>query len=370
MNGRMNRRDTPQLLDPLGGLTARYFTRLIAIITALVAVGRLLTSLDTVRDWPLQFAALGALLLTIIVVLDGASPRRFPFRGSRHAAVHLFGLAAVAFDISSRASGEALPGLWSTTCIAILIVIMGSFRPSTEIIVFATASALAIAGMCWVHGGLVVTDNTVPLIVGRAWPILAVGLGAAAFSRTLVGRLQRWRDARAAASAAELDAVRETLIPQVSWHRQDLVEYRVEPFLRTVLASGTLTPTDAARARGLASAMRKSMLFDANSSWLSGLVDVLDDEGRRAGGMTIPQRAALSALLAELRAVDVHCAITGAGDTATALIRADLETGPRVRPDAYLAVLRVTFDRASVTIDREQLQITVSYRTTHKENPT
>lgn len=178
----MNRRPTPQLLDPLGGLTARYFTRLIAIITGLVAVGRVVTSLDTIRDWSLQLAGLGSLLLAIVVVLDGASPRRFPFSGWRHAAVHLFGLSAVGFDVASRASGEGLPGLWSATCLAILIVIMGSFRPSTEIILFASASALAVAGLCWVHDNLVITADTVPLIIGRAWPILAVGLGAAAFS--------------------------------------------------------------------------------------------------------------------------------------------------------------------------------------------
>jgi hypothetical protein len=363
------RRPTPQLLDPLGGLTARYFTRLIAAITAFVALARLLTSLDTVQSWSFQLAALGLLLLAIIFVLDGASPKRFPFGARRHATVHLFGIGAVVFDVASRDAGEGLPGIWAPTCLAILIVMMGSFRPSGEIIALATGSAAAIAVICWLHeDGF--TDETIPLLIGRSWPVLAIGLGAAAFSRTLVSRLESWRDDRLARAAAERDAVREALMPEVIQQRQDLVEYRVDPFLRRILAEGILTPTDAARARGLASAMRRSMLFDANSSWLSGLVDVIEDDDRLAGGMTIRQRTALSALLAELRAVDVHCTITGDAGVATARIRADLQAGPRGRADAYLAVLRTNFDRATVRTDRGQLDIAVSYTTTHKENST
>ena len=208
-------------------------------------------------------------------------------------------------------------------------------------------------------------EQQLPAAIVAGTAVLAVGLGAAAFSRSLVGRLTVWRDSSAERQEREREIMRDALLPEVSRRRQELLEYRVGPFLQSLIDTETLTPTDVQRARGLATAIRKDMVSDANRTWLSDVVDQLDDASHEVDRMTRDQRTALGGLIAELRGL--HSLVPGSitasvqpGTPVTVNLSARLTGRKRLRPDAYRAVLRTYFPGAAVTSTLEGIDVTVS----------
>jgi hypothetical protein len=359
---------TPQRLDPLGGVTAQYFTWSVAIVAVAVACVQLLRHASQIESPALEGLALLCILTAAGAVMDGASPRRFPFTRWRHAALHLLGLGAIIFDRASRDTGEGQSAAWGAVCLAILLMTIGSYRPAGEIVLFSAVSAVIVAGIIVAVAGDSTAAQTAASALARAAPILAVGVGAAAFSRTLVSRLTAWQKGNDERGAAAREKVRSELLAEVSRDRYELIEHRVGPFLQGVLTSGQVTPADIARARGLATSIRRTLLAEASWSWLDDLADVVDDPDRAADRMNAEQRMAVGGLILELRGISTLVpgsltAVTRTGvNCATTTLSARF-TGDtaRLRDAAYLAVLRTYFRRATVVTRSTDITVTLEF---------
>lgn len=361
-------RTTPQRLDPLGGVTAQYFTWSAALVAIAVACVQFVRHAGDIHSPALQGLALLCIVAAAAVIMDGSSPRRFPFSRERHAALHGLGLLAVVLDRASRTPGEGQSAAWGAVCLAILLLTIGSYRPPAEIVLFSVASSLVVAAIVMGFAGDLTPSQATVFTLARAAPIAAVGLGAAAFSRTLVSRITDWQSGSDQRAAVTRDTIRAELLAEVSRDRHELIEHRVGPFLQEIIDRGTITPADVARARGLATSLRRMMLAEARRSWLDDLADTVEDPDHLAERMTPEQRTALGGLISELRAVveplpgSMVMTLGANGATAHAHLTARFGTAPtRLRDSAYIAVLRTCFRRASVSVGASGITVDLEF---------
>lgn len=351
---------TPQTLDPLGGLTARYFLLVTAFVAALIAGLALWNHAEDIVRPEWQIAALGALVAALVQAIIAADPRFFPFGRIRHAAVFATLLLATALDAASRPAGSGQDGAWGAVTIAILLFMSGSFRPWLEIVVVSVLTAAGVGIIVGLHLGDLGAADSAELVIRSVTPILAVGAGTAAFSHVLVTRVSAWQRHNQVVPPADPAAAAE-----VQRGRQDFVDYRVGPFLEGLLESDTITPVDIARARGLSAALRQQMLRDAERSWLDDAVDSFEGERSVVDEMTAEQRHAVGAIIAELRSDPslVPGSLAARADVSpapTVTLAATVE-GHRVRASAFRAVLGAAFPRARVDAVGSELTIVVQF---------
>ncbi len=348
---------TPQTLDPLGGLTARYFlitTVALAAGTAAVLVARYANDISNV--W-LQGGALLALAAAIVQAILAADPRWFPFSGTRHTLLQVTMLLAAALDVASRDPGPAVGSAWGPTCVALLYVMVGSFRPPREILILAAISTLVVAAILAARLGSLAPALAVSQLLRALVPIAAVGAGAAAFSSVLIRRLLAWR----AEQATVPDSARTAAATDVQRDRLDFVDYRVGPYLEGLLVSDALTPVDAARARGLAASLRQQMLRDASRPWFTDVVDTVDGDPGALDSLTADQRRALGTVLAEVRSAEGFVpgsmdARIRIGPPLSVTVEATVDRA-RLRSGAHRAVLGAAFARARMDVEQNRVTI-------------
>ncbi|MGX5682823.1 hypothetical protein [Schumannella luteola] len=342
-------RPTPQTLDPLGGLTARYFLLATCVVAAVIAALMLWANRGDIAYGGLQAAALIVFTGALIQLIIAADPRYFPFGPVRHALIFATLVVAAALDAASRPDGIAQAGNWAPVCIAVILFLSGSFRPYDEVLVVAFVVASLVGVITYAHLGALAPATAAEQVTRAVTPILAIGAGTAGFSRVLVARVSRWQREQQLVPPSDLVAAVE-----VQRVRQDFVDYRVGPFLESILEAGTLTPVDAARARGLAAGLRQQMVRDAARTWLSDAVDRFEGDRTVVDALTADQRRALGAIIAELRADDSliensMAAVATIGPPSTLELSAALNTSG-LRAAAYRAVLGSAFARARVDV--------------------
>jgi len=366
----LTRHDTPQTLDPLGGFSARYFTMASTVLAAAMALYVLLTDSETVASPLLEAGALLAFAAAAVINVTGAAPRNFPYSARRHAALHTLMVFAFALDCASRIpDGE---GSWASIALMMLLVTIGAFRPAPEIAAFTLLSATAIALLSWacVGDGRLITGDVVPLV--------AVGMGAAAFSHILVVRMQRWQQAYAIQVETERASIRAREHAQALARRSELVDVQVGPYLEEIVESATLTTQDIDRARDLAAMLRTMLSRGSRLSWLADLVDLVDpDPTRLLDTMSSGQRRALAAVIGEIGQApgivsgSTHATFS-AGPTPALRITAGLAGERRhgLRPAAYVAVLSSVFVTASVEVSATDVTISVTLGPAKDESST
>lgn len=362
----MSRRDTPQTLDPLGGFSARYFTIASTVLAAAMAAYVQFTANEAVASPLLQAGALIVFVAAAAINVTGAAPQNFPYSARRHAALHTLMVVSFALDCASRIpDGE---GTWASIALMIMLVTIGAFRPAAEIATLTVLSATAIALISWacVGDGRLVETDVVPLI--------AVGMGASAFSHILVTRMQRWQQAYTLRIETERAAIRAREQAEALARRSELVELQVGPYLEEILDGATLTPDDIDRARDLATTLRTMLSRSSRFSWLTDLVDTVGpDPTRLLDALSAPQRRALAAVIGEIRhargiAAGSITAAFAAGRQPTLRITAGLDGESRhgLRPAAYLAVLSSVFASATVEFSTTEVEISVDLTETNE----
>jgi hypothetical protein len=347
---------TPQTLDPLGGLTARYFLFGMSGVAAIIAGLLLWVHAADINQPLLQSAALMVLLAALVQSVVAGDPRNFPYGPVRHAAVIGTALVAAGLDAASRPDGIAQAGAWGGLCVAIIMFTSGSFRPAREVLVVTAIAATAIGLITWANLGALTPAEAAEQVIRAVTPVLAIGCGAAAFSHVLVTRIFVWQRDHQLVPPPDLVAAVE-----MQRVRQDFVDYRVGPFLESILDADTVTPVDTARARGLAAGLRQQMLRDASRTWLADSVDRFEGERSVVDALTPDQRRVLGALIAELRAteslIENSMGAVASVAPATIVLSAALDTAD-LRAAAYRAVLGSVFARARVEVVPNSITIT------------
>jgi hypothetical protein len=342
-------RHTPQQLDPLGGVTAQTFAWVFTFGAFATAAGLTLTHSEEYHSPPLLLAAFALLVATGAVTVLAARPRSAPFTWRSALAIHLLGLAAVGFEAAAQwGTDTAVRSDWAPLALALFVMVTGCFRPAAEILVSAGASALVVAAVTM--AGAAAAELDLPPIVYAgltAGPLLAAGVGAAAFSATLVRRLLRWRAQTEGERLAAVESIRARVRDDLRDERLLLVESEVGPFLRELLARGETDAADAERARELGEALRRALVAEADGVWLDDLVAELDDPDGLAARMDETQRAAVEAACAALADRGASASLARAGDRIRLTLRWGRGGRGRLRPELQ-AILRTVFPGARV----------------------
>lgn len=293
--------ESPQQLDPLGGVNARL---LVFAACALVPTLAIVTTLASVREISNPVFSILALVVIIVACayyVRATSPFRAPFSLGSHAIVCLLALLAVALDALGQAGSNTLVrDDWAPIAIAALSVTFGSYRPPWEILACGVVTAMGVAAIVFA-GSASYTANVPPVLFAAlaSLPVLAAGLAAAAISRSLVLDLRAWR--RDGSTPDDVDASEAGIVHESTVaHHRALAEQGALPFLQSIVDSSEITPADAAHARELSHELRALMILDDQQSWVTRLVTGVDDPHRLSDGMDPDQRGCLRAIVTHL----------------------------------------------------------------------
>ena len=363
------RNDTPQRLDPLGGMTARLFVIGSAVVALVVAVTLSLSTFDQLSAPVLEVAALLAITAAAGYYVRAASPFRAPFPRRAYVVVNLLGLAAIVLNSAAQwGTNEIVRDDWPPIAFAVLALTFGSWRPGWEIATGTVVATLTVGTIAFVQADTFAAD--VPGLVFAilaATPILATGAAASAFSRSLVGSLLDWRSAGAGPATSETPSEGDGVAARAS-HLVHLEDH-VYPFLERVAETAEVSADDGDRARVLARELRTLLVLDGERSWLSRIVRTTDDPRRIADRMSEAQRGLVRSLVAHVRnnAAFDHdrMRLTLRGDeweaTCTIEVPCDAAHNPRVQLAPYVAVARSVFGTVSWQIARGAMAITVTF---------
>ncbi|MFT4029213.1 MAG: hypothetical protein QM675_05000 [Protaetiibacter sp.] len=342
-------RHTPQQLDPLGGVTAQSFAWIFTFGAVATAAGLTLAHREEYHSLPLLLAAFALLGAMGVVTVLAARPRRAPFTRRSAVAIHLLGLGAVGFEAAAQwGTDTAVRSDWAPLALALFVMVTGCFRPAAEILAFAGASVAVVTSVT--IAGAEAASLTLPAIVYAgltAGPLLAAGVGAAAFSATLVRRLLRWRAQTEGVRLAAAEDIRARVRDELRDERLALVESEIGPFLRELLARGETDDAAAERAHELGEALRRALVAEADGVWLDDLVAELHDPAGLASRMDETQRAAVEAACASLSPCSTSATLERAGGGVRLTLRWQRGGDGRLGPELQ-AVLRSVFPGARI----------------------
>ena len=312
---------TPQELDPLGGITARLIVIVGGVIALVIAIGMSAANASEISSPPLAVAAVATLGLTAAYFVRVSSPYRAPLRFHSHVIICLGAIAAIALEALSQWGTNALiRDDWGPIAMAIVVITLGSYRPPLELLGGAICStilvALIVVGVS-ASGSLVTPVPLTVFIVTMVTPVLAAGIGSAAFSASSIRSHRAWRQ-----GFVETPRVTPFTEDAPTGHLAFL-HGTVIPFLDSVVTTGQLADDDGARARRLAQELRVLMVLDSEQSWLTGVVDRFDDPARVSHELDSAQRASL-------RAIITHVQSSEAFAKRSARVRLGLENGEAV----------------------------------------
>jgi len=364
---------TPLQLDPLGGVTARLITVSCVAIAVIVAVLMSVAYWGQVSSPVLQVLALLVLGGACVLMIVSTSPYRAPLSRARMSIIWSTLAVATVLDAASQwGTNSSQRDDWGPIAFAIVILMSGSYRSAREILRMTIGATAVLIALAAVEAGSLRDSSLAqyllcPLIV--ASPVLATGVAAAAFSRTLVVHLLAWRNSAASAQRDVIDDLRSGLVPSVRNERVAMLNAEVVPFLRRVVELGELRAEDSDRARELAGGLRAVMLPESGRNWLESVTDEVIDPEQLAERMGNEQRSSLKALLAALRATglaadgSVAVRVRSQETTAHLQLTATISepTALRTALAPYFVVARSFFPRAALEIDRSALMLQLHY---------
>jgi hypothetical protein len=349
---------SPQQLDPLGGVTAQAFGWALTGGAIATSVGISLLHRSEYHDGLLLAIAYAFLAVACLVVLLASSPRRAPFTWRSALAVHLAGLAAVACEAAAQwGSNITVRSDWSPLALGLLVMAMACFRPAAELLAMAAGSAVIVAAIS-TAGASVAAVPLPPIVYAflTGGPLLAAGVGSAAFSATAVRRLLAWREQTSELRRTEAERIRFRVRSELHDERLTLVESEVGPFLRGVLDAGELTSDDAERARMLGDALRRALVEEADGVWLGDLVSELHDPEGLVARMDDAQRAVVEAACASLADRRTQAIVQRVGDRARFILQWSRGGRARLGPELQ-AMMRIVFPGARAHLSARRIEL-------------
>lgn len=373
---------TRQLLDPAGTL-AIYPTTI--SLAALAFVGSVIPTISSLvrgeGNALLLILALTVFCTCCLAVIVAANPYRAPFTVRGHFIVHLLALAT--FILSSWATWGAdttfVRGNWAALALGVLLIAVSPYRPVSELIGAGSITALFFALVAFAKAEEA-SIQAPPLAVaaGAALAVLAFCYGNAAYSARTIAALGRSRAQADVASDALTTEVNDGVLRLVREDRATILERDVRPFFAEIVGSTTITADQKERARQISDSIRRTMVADADRTWLGALFAhsdsallnraSIDDPATAAPAMSMIQRTSLRALLVALGtdggAEQLSVAISVAGSTCTGRLSALVHSSERelrARYGPYLAVIRVAFEGSTTVFDQQTLTVRFTY---------
>lgn len=359
---------SPWRADPLSWLATDWLALGCAAYAGAQSIVMLLL-LGQAGERPLVQAVAAALAVAAFLLVHVATrPHRGPLR--EPVAWAAIGIVLGALALSAAGYGGTVFRIelwWAPVSVSLMLIALTPFSTGLQlarygVVAFAAAAigALTLAGRAELGWPLPVAVFLVVL------QIVLATVGCIVFVSVVTRLFETWNerplvadgeagDAGDSERAAEASATGIALIDRVD---ADMSERLAVPlrFVREVLERGAVTEEDRARARELAAALRAELVAEAEETWLERLVRgrpiEVDDAGRLAERLTLPQRTALRAMLDALLAQPDSGFIAGrvelkAADQGTVAVGLRiLSTLPEGRRVTFLAPYYVTLQAA------------------------
>jgi hypothetical protein len=299
---------TPQQLDPVGRITAYYFTIAVGLVSVGAALGL------TLNPSGYQQLSNPALAAVSVFVLAGAfagfaimaNPRGPVLSRLRFQVV--FGLVIVAnllSALSQLGSNHLARDDWGPVCLGLALLACAPYRSSYEILWFTLQGVLTAGILATLQAFTSeVTVSGIVVVVVAITPSLGIGLGAAAYSRSLVAGLRGLRAAESDARRAHDDELRQRLLDEDSVGELGALRSEVVPFFERLSAQDYMTDADSARATELSAGLRLAIVERLSNDPLSGLVSRFSDPDGALRSLGERQRAALRALIVAATGID------------------------------------------------------------------
>jgi hypothetical protein len=374
---------TRQQRDPVGTTVVRVFA--CVTLTGVVLLGLIssLMRIHEIASRPLALLALALLAAAIFIVFRQTSAYRAPLGRTSYVLVLVLVVAAYFIHIGATIGHNRFSqDDWGLPAMGLLLLAFAPYRPASEIAV--TGAALA----CFVGLGTLIQEpwfvTKAPpdaFVIVSVTPLVALCFGAVAYSNSMVSSIERWQ--RRAGSVARGGAATSVAIARsVQQDRVTILGRDVLPFFTGVVASGSITDADRARAREIADSVRNVMLEEADRSWLETAIVVagaagpdstpttIDDPLRLAAGMSTAQRMAIRTLLGafaqepgfEHDALRIQLSRDGdlcAAEVSVAFTATD--GSPKAAFAPYFALVRSVFEDFEVDFDRPSLRLRFHY---------
>lgn len=290
--------ETAQQIDPLSGITARIFVCVVAVVSLALAVILTLSNSSEVSSLPLQLVAMALLVAGYAYFIWAADPyRRRVSRRDFAIALTFLLLAALTESLSQLGTDVLARNDWGPLCVALLLMVGGSYRTPGDLIGF-TAISLAVVAVSTALNLSTFTNRSALIsftITGS--PVLALGGGAALYAGYLIAGLKRERAVAAEAREARELTDRREVIEEFVGSSTATLRRDVLPFFRQIKAQDALAPADIERAAELSESLRASLAAASRAEPLADLVGVFHDPHGLSHRLTEQQRAALRTLL-------------------------------------------------------------------------
>jgi hypothetical protein len=330
----------------------------LALATAVVetVLGR-----GQIASWPVEVAALVALVAAGVVVVVRASPFRAPFRAGSHVAVlSLVLIASVLDEVAQIGRDILIHDDWGLAVVPVFLLVLATLRPPREVLAGGIAAVAVIGATVLALSPFLLTPLPASARVAIAvTQVLPPALAAAALARITSRSLELRR--AAPLSAPETD-------PTLSVQQEAIARLEAEaiPLLTTVVASGSVSAVQAERARAIMAELRAALVADLARGWLAEAGFGVDDPDGYAERMTPEQRSALRTTVASLPLADFErpgtASASGQDREATLVLDLPVAARPRrTRVAPLVPLLRTAFRRADIRIGDERVLVQVDF---------
>jgi hypothetical protein len=286
-------------LDPVSRVTARMFIIGAGVVSLAFSIA--LTANPSAQS-QLSIPVLGVVAIALLVasyafLYVSADPFGPVLSRARHQLFFAGVLSASVLNALSQFGSDTLiRDDWGAVCLGVALLVAAPYRLPREIVGFMMQAVTVSFTLAVVQK--LTSDTEVELavlVVVAAVPVLAIGLGAAAYARSLIASLQGAVLAAKDARRQHDDDVRRRLAESDSMGQLGALRAEVVPFLERLERERELRPEDPGLAAGLASALRLAIVQRLSQSSLADAVDDYSDEEGAAALLSGRQRAALRA---------------------------------------------------------------------------
>jgi uncharacterized integral membrane protein len=288
-------------LDPIARVTARMFVIALGVVSVALSIALSLTPTGREQISLPVVSVLAHLVLAVSYIVFARAANPFgPVVTNARFQLFLAGvmLASVLDSLSQFGSNTLIRDDWGAVCLGLALILGAPYRRPAEIVWFTLQTVALTFVLAFVQNLSSTTSVTlVILALTAATPAIAMGLGSAAYARSLIGsleasRLQAQVD-RARHESAVLTRLSETdAMGELGSLRRDVV-----PFLARLETSGRMGAEDAVRAAELASALRRAIVERIARGTLADVVHEYHDRDGVASHLDERQTAALRALI-------------------------------------------------------------------------
>ncbi|MGN6446477.1 hypothetical protein [Amnibacterium sp.] len=330
-----------------------------AAVAAVVAAVATVQGRAQIASWPIEAAALAALVAAGVVVVRFASPFRAPFRARSHIAVLALVLLAAVLDEAAQIGRDVLiHDDWGLVVVPVFLLVLATLRPPGEVLVGGlVATAVITLTVLVLSPFLLAPLPPLARVAITITQVLPPALAAAALARITVRRLE--------VPHASPEPVPD---PTLSVQQEAIARLEAEaiPLLSALARTGTASPAQADRARAIMTELRAALVADLARGWLAEAGFGVDDPDAYAERMTPEQRTALRTTVASLPLADFErpgtASVRGQDREARLVLDLPVAARPRrTRVAPLVPLLRTAFPRADLRMDDAHVLVEVAF---------